>query len=207
VCCLHFQESKQEGFKPVLKSTRQSSDNNCTCCYKYQCDAHVLCAQKQPAYIFSCCFLHNCTHATMCLSSLTILASANQLTYCSTEGTVITAVCLCFANSHLGEQESQPSRPQTQTRCAVQKLTLVGTSSLSTSVSAGHVRKLSVPSLGSQACRATWPAAGINAIMAFACIAAQLTAASQGSSAARSRQHSSQQAGRQAQAAAQLTTA
>jgi len=57
------------------------------------------------------------------------------------------------------------------------KLTLFGISSLSTSVSAGHVLKLSVPSLGSQECRVTWPAAGINAIMAFACVAAQFTAA------------------------------
>ena len=77
---------------------------------------------------------------------------------------------------------------ETHRRCAVQKLTLFGVASLSSSASADHVWKLSVPLLGSQACRLTWPAAGINAIMAFACIAAQLTAASQGSSAARSRE-------------------
>jgi len=87
------------------------------------------------------------------------------------------ALCLCFAHSRFGEQESEPSRPQIHRKCAVQKLTLFGISSLSTSVSAGHVLKLSVPSLGSQECRVTWPAAGINAIMAFACVAAQFTAA------------------------------
>lgn len=77
---------------------------------------------------------------------------------------------------------------ETHRRFAVQKLTLFGVASLSSSASAGHVWKLSAPLLGSQAYRVTWPAAGINAIMAFACIAAQLTAASQGSSAAHSRQ-------------------
>lgn len=141
------------------------------------------------------------------LSLLAVLVSSIKVNHCYAEGTVIshavllnmqTAVCLCFENSRFGEQEFQTSRPQTHRRCAVERLTLFGMSSLSTSVRAGHVRELSVPLLCSQACRVTWPAAGINAIMAFACIAAQFRAASQGNSAAHSRQAGSTAHNRQA---------